>query len=398
MTSRESQKIVENINNALRKRKLTKNQLSKLSGLPTSTIGRILSGERNFTVDKMIPIARALNIDISELFSGLQTKDVSKEEKVLATDKQLLSAGILSIGRQRVTCIKDASQKIIATSLLSGDLDLAEPIASLLVKIEGSICAAFRNSSIAKYQNIPEAEIRKAKFLSTIDLKLVTQSYEFLEKRKNFIYKASTIYNSVTHLPDWQITHLSDFDDSAGISLIVDKGVSLSFMHQGRLQKLGGWKFPAYDLGGENWLGSQVVKHTIEAAEGLSSPTELSSMILAKYNGELYKLVEACFHGANADVFCQFCQPLVLCYLQNDKKAQEIISAGFSDIMRLVHGAENLLQCKPKLAISGSLSKTYLHHFDQKRLSTPASNEEKVALLADTDKEFLIANGVQYID
>jgi N-acetylglucosamine kinase-like BadF-type ATPase/plasmid maintenance system antidote protein VapI len=396
--SRESQMIVENINSALRSRKMTKNELIKLSGLPASTISRILSGERNFTIDKMIPIARALNIDINEFFSGVQTKDVSKQKSTQINDKQYLSAGILSIDRKRFACIKDANKKVVATSVLTGDLDLAEPIANLLAQIEDSICAALLNSPVEKYQKMSESEIRQGEFLETINLNLVTQSYEFLEKRKNFIYKASQLYNSVIHLPDWQITYLSDFKNTQGIALIVDKGVSLSFMHQGKLQKLGGWKFPAYDLGGENWLGNQAVQHTIEAAEGICESTKLSSTILAKYNNELYKLVETCFHGANTDVFCQFCETLSLCYFQKDRKAQEIITTGFNEIMRLVNAAKNILQTRLDISISGSLSNIYQHHFDKKHVAESASYQDKTSLLASIDKVYLTSNGVQYIE
>lgn len=398
MKSREAQKIVENINHALRLRKMTKNDLIKFSGLPASTVSRILSGERNFTIDKMIPIARALNINISDFFSGIQTKDDNKEKGSLIDDKQLLSIGILSINRKRFTSIKDVNQKLVATSVLSGDLDLAEPIATLLVQIEDSIVAALRNSSIKQHQKMPESEIRKIDFLGTINLRLVTQSYEFLERRKNFIYKSSMIYNSVIHLPDWQITYLSDFKETPGISLIVDKGVSLSFMHQGILKKLGGWKFPAYDLGGENWLGNQAVQHTIEAAEGMCEPTKLSATILTKYNNELYKLVETCFHGATTDVFCRFCETLVSCYFQEDYKAQEIIATGFKEIMRLVNAATNILQTKMKISISGSLANVYQHHFDEELLIKSTENQEKSSLLANIDKEFLAKNSVQYIE
>lgn len=377
---------------------MTKNELIKLSGLPASTVSRILSGERNFTIDKMIPIARALNINISEFFTGILTKDANSQKTIQVSIPQYLSAGILSIDRKRFTCIKDVNQKIVATSVLAGDLDLAEPIANILAQIEDSICTALLNSPIEKYQKISESKIRQAEFLSTINLNLVTQSYEFLEKRKNFIYKASQIYKSVIHLPDWQLTYLSDFQKTKGIALIVDKGVSLSFLHQGKLQKLGGWKFPAYDLGGENWLGNQAVQHAIEAAEGICETTKLSSAILAKYDNKLYKLVETCFHNANADVFCQFYEILALCYFQKDKKAQEIINTGFKEIMRLVNTVKNKLKTKMEISISGSLANIYQHHFDQKHLSESVSYPEKTSLLADINKKYLADKSVQYIE
>jgi N-acetylglucosamine kinase-like BadF-type ATPase len=399
MKSRESKKIVENINNALRLSKMTKNELAKLSGLPMSTIGRILSGERNFTVDKMVPIARALNVGIDEFFQGVQTRDMEKEPLGSTSDKPLLSAGILSIGRQRITCIKDADKKVIGRSVLAGDLDLAEPITNLLADIEDSICAALSNSSVKKYHLMPESEIRQGEFLETINLNLVTQSYEFLEKRKNFIYKASQLYNSVIHMPDWQISYLSDFKNTQGIALIVDKGVSLSFMHQGKLQKLGGWKFPTYDIGGENWLGNQAVQHTIEAVEGLSKPSQLSSEILAKYDGKLEKLVETCFQGAkDTDVFCQFSKVLILRYYQKGKKAQELVQAGFDKIKCLIEAAEKLLQAKPSITVSGSLLDVYRHYIDPARLVRPANNEDKVSVLADINRAFLASHGVQYPD
>lgn len=400
MKSRELEKIVKNINSSLAKMKISKNELAKLSGLPMSTIGRILSGERNFTVDKMIPIARALNMDLADFFVGIKTKDIKEQKENSLTKENLLSAGILSIGKKRLTCIIDSEKNIIGTSELSGDLDLAESTSNLLEDISISICTAIENSSIESYKNLSRTEIRQAEFFSKIDLKIVTQSYEFMEKRKNFIYKANQLFHTVIHMPDWQITYLTDFNESKGISLVIDKGVSLSYMHQGTLKKLGGWKFPVYDFGGENWLGAKTIHHTIEATEGLIPPSKLAAEVLSNYDGKIEKITEACFHSGarSSDVYSSFITPLIRFYFLGDENAKSIVLSGFKEIKKLIHRAEEDLKTPSKIAIHGSLSEVYKHHLDPCQLIKASDDESKVLLLSGITKEFLSEHGVKYID
>ena len=397
MKSKESIQIVKNINNAVAKSKLSKNALAQKSGLPISTLNRILSGERNFTVDKMIPIARALNLNLSEIFLGIETKNSDMNTEV-AQAKKRLRVGIMSLRKRRITCIKDDSN-IIGISELSGDLDLAEPLSSLFESIESSIGTALQNSDMPQYKELSKSEITQPTFLNNIDIKLVTQSYEFMDKRKNFLYKANQIFSSALHLPDWQITYLSDFHDSDGISLVVDKGVSLSIKREGRLEKIGGWKFPTYDLGGENWLGNEAVKHTIEVYEGLDKASKLSSDILAMFNGKIEKIVETCFQGVrDTDIFCRFAEILIRCFYQGDKKAITIISQGINKVNLLIAAADKKLKTKPKISINGSLSDIYLKYIDHDRIAEATDNKAKVSLLTEITKPYLKDNGVNYIE
>ena len=383
MRSAESKTIVENINIALERLKISKNELAKRSGLAMSTVARILSGDRNFTIDKMIPIARALNMSPADFFSGIQMNDSSMFANKESDDASHYSVGVMSIGKRRITSVMRGTTTL-GTSDIAGDLDLAEPTSNLLELIKVSINSAFSND---------------AESFNNISLKLVTQSYEFTEKRKSFLYKAKQLFNDVILIPDWQITYLADFKEISGMSLVVDKGVSLSYMHEGHLRKLGGWKFPTYDLGGENWLGVETIHHTIEAAEGFREMSGLAEVVLSQYDSKIEKIVEACFKGVkDADVYCLFAEILIHCYYRKDKAAEQVILSGLHEVKKLVKKAEDWLGENSMITINGSLANIYKEHFDSARLVAPSSNSEKVSLLAGITREFLVSRGVEYLE
>jgi glucosamine kinase len=195
-------------------------------------------------------------------------------------------------------------------------------------------------------------------------------------------------------LPDWQLTYLAAFEKSPGISLIIDKGVSLSYMHGGKLKKLGGWKFPVYDLGGENWLGVETIRHTIEAVEGYIPMSNLAHNVMAKFNGKIEKITETCFKGGDFDVYCLFSDILLRSYLTGDNAAKAIIEHGFHLIYRSIKKVDTILGKELKITMNGSLTDIYKVFFDKNRLITSPNNAEKTKLLADFTREFLIQHGV----
>lgn len=364
---------------------LSTNALAKKCKISSASIFKVINGKMSITIPMAMAICNGLGVPLDDLLAGLtdQQIEAGKSHKVESQKSDHLSIGILSINNKRITCIKDHTGKVIGRSELNGGLDLTETTGALINLIQAAISEA-----LPKTKSI-ESKLRFSK------LNLVTQSYEFEDTRTKFALFAKKYFKEVILLPDWQITYLTDFKKNDGVSLVVDKGVSLSYMHNEQLKKLGGWKFPVYDIGGENWLGVETIRHTIEAVEGFTPMTELAQNVLSKFNGKIEKITETCFKGEkNTAIYSLFAEPLLRAYFTGDKTAKNIVTSGFQAIHRLVNKADEILGEHFRITLNGSLSDVYRPFFENNRLISPSSNTEKAELLADITNDFLKFHGI----
>ena len=364
------QVIAENLRKHMFEKKMSVLELSRVCQVSAGTISKIMNCKMSVTIPIAMSIAEGLNVSLDDLLLGLsdKSKNLKYKDKL---DKEQLYVGILSINHQRIACIKNARNEIIGKSQLNGGLDLAETSFHLHSLIEESISHALKD--VANYSEKVEIE----------HLNLVTQSYEFEDSRVRFINFARKHFKNVQLFPDWQITYFSDFQNCSGISLITDKGVSLSYKVKNELHKLGGWKFPVYDLGGVNWLGMEVLQHTIDAVEGTVPMTPLASSIISKYSGKIERMTEICFKGnKDHDVFSEFAHPLLNAYFNQDPTAKSILDRGFSFIERLIQNVDRKLGSPLPIAIHGSLAPIYSKYFHPARLVTPSTDIQKADLLA----------------
>ncbi len=245
--------IAANLKKLLQQSELSPSELARKCQVSGGSISKIAKGTMSITIPMAMNLAIGLGVELNDLLEGLVTEQGAPKdlkEKPLKSNQIPWSIGMLSINNKRITCIKDHEGHLMGSSELEGGLDLTESAGHLLQSIQESIFAA--------YPHAPDHSL-----LKKANLKLVTQSFEFVEARTRFTSFAQKHFNEVLLLPDWQLSYLSVFGTQQGISLIVDKGISLSYQHHGELKKLGGWKFPVYDLGGENWLGVETIRHTI---------------------------------------------------------------------------------------------------------------------------------------
>jgi N-acetylglucosamine kinase-like BadF-type ATPase/plasmid maintenance system antidote protein VapI len=376
--------ISKNLKKLLNETGLSPSTLTKKCKVSAGSLSRILRGNMSITIPMAMEIAEGLKVGLDDLLEGLMMEKSDKKESRRTTSAPIdpLSIGILSINNKRVTCIKNCKNKIIGTSELEGGLDLTETSGNLLGTIQESIFAASPKLHVDQSQ------------LKTIKLNLVIQSFEFEETKIKFKAFAERHFKEVMLLSDWQISYLSSFKNKHNMSLIVDKGVSLSYRHNGEIKKLGGWKFPVYDLGGENWLGVETVRHTIEAKEGYISMSDLARNILAKFNGKIEKITEICFKRNDPDIYCLFTESLLKSYLLDDSAAKSIIKRGFKLIYQLVDKVDSLMEKKQKVVLSGSLADIYKIYFKPERLISSSTEAEKASLLAGLTKEILSAYGV----
>jgi glucosamine kinase len=161
------------------------------------------------------------------------------------------------------------------------------------------------------------------------------------------------------------------------------------------IRKLGGWKFPVYDLGGENWLGAETIRHTVEAAEGYVPMSALAQTVLSNFNGKIEAITETCFKaGMGADVFCTFTPFLLHAYFIHDPAAEEIIERGIAAIRKIVARVDEITQQKLDIVIHGSLLDIYKNKIDPKRIISYVPLTHNVELLAQLTKGYLQQKGI----
>jgi len=381
--------LAHNVRQEMNAAELSSVELARRCHISTGTISKILQGKMSISVAMVMTLAEGLEIDVSRLLRGLFNENLAQAASS-HDDEQVspaLNIGIMSIKNRRITCIKNQEGDIVGVSELSGGMDLAEPTSSLLSNIPQSIDVALTHTNY-KQENL-NAILKASK------VNLVTQSYEFESTREKFGHFAERTFKEVNLMSDWQISYLSTFVDKPGISLITDKGVSLSYMYEGRLRKLGGWKFPVYDLGGENWLGVETIKHTIEAVEGYIPLTELAQTVMAKFGGKIETITEICFKGTkDPDIYCSFAEVLLQAYWKQDATAHAIIARGFEAVYRMVLRVDEITGQKLPIAIMGSLMDIYKTFINPSRLIVSASDEKKIELLADVTNDYLEKIGI----
>jgi glucosamine kinase len=374
--------IANNVRNLMNETGLSSTELARRCKISTGTISKIINGNMSITIPMALNLAEGFGVDVAEILDGLTDRDLIKAVKTRSEPSEQLSIGVMSINNKRFTCIKDSQGKLIGSSELATGLDLAEATGGLVQMIQESIFEALPGAS--EDQSI----LKQAK------LNLVMQSFEFEDTRHRFEHFARKYFKDVMVIPDWQITYLATFKDGEGISLVTDKGTSLSFMDDGVLRKLGGWKYPVYDLGGENWLGVETIHHTIQAVEGYVPMSKLAQDVMSKFNNKIEKITETCFKGSHPDIYMLFTEILLRSYFTGDTVANEIITKGFKEVCRMVERADSIIGRQLKIAINGSLAEIYRKYFDQSRLVPHSSETQKVELLATISKEFLAEHGV----
>ncbi len=380
------QTIANNIKSLLLKKSMQAVDLAHNCKISTTTISKIMNGNMGISVPMTITLAEGLGVEVEDILNGIIKKRSQEDaEKKIPANKNEFSVGILSINNKRITCIKDNTGNVLGNSELDGGLDLTGTSSNLLELIKESVYATQLNENSSSIK------------LKEINLNLVMQSYEFEETRKKFIYIAKKHFKDVVLMSDWQITYFAAFGEKQGISLITDKGVSLCYKNNDCLKKLGGWKFPIYDLGGENWLGLETIRHTIEAAEGYVPISKLARNVLAKFNGKIEKITETCFiNDRDPDIYCFFTDLLLRSYFSKDSAAKEILERGFRLISRTIEKVDSLSENPLKIAISGSLTDIYKPFFKKERLIKVPNEMTKVNLLADFTKDYLIKHGLNH--
>jgi glucosamine kinase len=373
-----------NLRRLMNEKEMSNAALARRCDMSAGTISKIINGNMSITIPLAMNITEGLGVDLSELLHGLAREPI-ESIFINAPAKKQLSIAVISIDSKRITCIKDHTGKIIGQSELDGGMDLAETNSNLYQFILEAIYSAIDNTKTNR------------KKLKQARLNLVMQSYEFNNRKNKFLIFVERYFQAVNILSDWQISYLATFSkEKPGISLIIDKGVSLSYMENDQLKKLGGWKFPAYDLGGENWLGVELIRHAIDVFEEYTARTKLSHALLTKFNNKIEKITEMAVSGVkNNNIHSIFATTLIAQYQMADPSAIEIIKQAFTLINRSIKRIDKILGLELPITLNGSLAYIYAPFLDQKRITASIKNDEKANLLANITQNYLQQHGIK---
>lgn len=219
--SKVNKTIAGNIRKIMAEKSLSNSDVVKMTGISAGTVSKILNQQLKVTADKLYDFSEGLGVPVVELLDGLENViSTGRPKKKQTSSLSDLYVGVLSIGDRRICCVKDNQGNVVGESELTESLVLTEPFSTILANIRSSIGIALgRDNPLDSHE------------LKSIHLAIVVHCYEFEETRLKYRDSALKYFKSVEILSDWQITYLASFGNKNGISLVVDKGVSLSYMH-----------------------------------------------------------------------------------------------------------------------------------------------------------------------
>lgn len=373
MEKQEVHKIIaENIRAAMNKKGFSNPGLAKKCDVSSGMISKIVNGQTGITITMAMTLAAGLEIDLTDILKGL-THAVTMPLLPQSPSLGELKIGILSLNNKCICRIRNANNDFVGQAEISGALDMGESSASLVALIKEAISEAWQGA-------MPNADLLKQE----ASLYLIVQGYEFEDARHKFTLFAEKFFHKVSVISDWQFTYLSDFNDGTGISLVIDKGVCLSYKQNDRIKKLGGWRFPVYDFGGEYWLGLETVQHTISAAEGYVPMSPLAQTILTKFNGKLERITELCIKSnKDADIYCLFCEYLLRHFHMGDHAAKAIVDKGFRYLNQMIEAANTHSDKPLMIALNGSLVHLYRPLFDESKLLPLSAEQTKLDFVVD---------------
>ncbi|MCF6776656.1 hypothetical protein L3V83_08735 [Thiotrichales bacterium 19X7-9] len=164
-------------------------------------------------------------------------------------------------------------------------------------------------------------------------------------------------------LSDAHIACLGAHGGCDGALVIVGTGVKGFQIENEQIIDVAGWGFPYSDEGGGAWIGLEAVRHTFQVVDGRVKQSQLSELILSKYNYDPFQLLDTVIQATPYE-FGQFCAFVVEGVLKKDQASCEIMQKAANEIDQVIKALENKAQTKLHLPLSlaGGLSE-YIEAF-----------------------------------
>jgi len=117
-----TEKLAANLRRLMNAKSLSSAEVAKRSGISTGTISKIVNGNMSITIALLAALCKGLDISVEDILNGI----IDKKEQIKSLNKIKANkicenfAGILSLDRKRMSCVKNESGDIIGTSELGG--------------------------------------------------------------------------------------------------------------------------------------------------------------------------------------------------------------------------------------------------------------------------------------
>lgn len=373
MTNIQIQEYIANrINRLLKNKKMSLRQLSQISGISLAHISKILNSKVNPTIIMLQHLSCALDVHISYFFEKLP--GVTKVTDSTRPVSETLTVCILSIGDKRIVHISSSTNKDYGYLELPSNIKLSETVNTSIDKIKYSIDTILNNN------NIHDLEYHNCNVIISV------QCFEFSNSKNKLIDACKRIFNSIEIYPDWQITHVSSFKYKSGISIVADKGLSISYFYQNKLYKIGGWGFP-HDIGGEYWIGLQAAQYALRVLDGFESHTTLSNSIITKFNNNAERLIEYCSIN-NLGAYLELSTTVLNHVALHDNHAISIISKGYSYIEDIISYIDNITKdSSSPITLHGSIANIYTSYIPKSRHFSSPSNQTQCQMLSKLSED-----------
>ncbi len=364
-----------NIKNLMHKKGISLRLLAKQCDMSAANFSKILNGYIKLNFNTLIKIANNLNVDLqNDILVGIVTTNAMQDN-----GNKYVNIAILSSNQKILIYICDQSYNLIVNFIVSGELNLLTDHSNIIKLINDNIYLAVKNLS---------AEKRNFVLNSNIKLKLLVQSYDITSKRNSFYHMSLKFFDKVYLYPNWFINLYSNFNNADGIILFLDKNITLAYNYNNIVKRIGGWQYPLYDLGGENYLGIATIRHTIEVLNDYIPMTGLANHVIAKCNGSIENICEMCLCSNDVNKYAVFHEMLLHCYFTGELEAKKIIEKSVNHIKKLINVADKKIGRKLKIAVSGSLARIYAPFLDQSRLVIAVSETKQLQILVKMKNDF----------
>jgi transcriptional regulator with XRE-family HTH domain len=346
-TPRKLALISKNLKTILNQQGLSKKDLSDKAGIPMTTLGPILKGERDFRLSSLLALSTALDVTTDELLKGVSTNKNKMAPSSSKPEYLILFLNNYSFSYVQIYNQTDATTTSIMLPYTIFCIENPDKILQyILTEIELVI------GNVAP---------KKIAFYSSV------LCYEYVPGRTKLISAGAKLFNKFILEPDWYNTHKSILPNISAILITITNGFVLSYsLDKGKtILKHQGYGFPLSDDAGNIWIGCQALRHTINVQEGVDKRTLLSDKLLAHYKSDLNLITTHVYD----DYINAYSQAAVIVKELATKagKSSEIIAQSFKNIYKHVKKIDELSKLELPIYLSGDLAYLYEQYIPEGR-------------------------------
>lgn len=331
---------------------LSVKELSELSDISYTSLITILRGERDFGVSKLIELSEALQISPNSILESLYHHHSSQPAGIKKRDPKYYAC-FLTTNKLTRCRIYDANGTQIKESLFP-----------FSIYTTNSPDLTVNDLKLALEQALQKTQSTKDFYVYAAAL-----GFEHVYGKKNLIDYGNKEFGKFILEEDWRAIHSGVFKSIEGMMITINDGsvISCNMGESRQIQKYQGYGHPISDDAGSFWLGSEAIKHAINAKEHLEEATLLSDKVLSSAHSDLNLLATKAYDNPR-QTYGEI-SSLVQELSHKNSKAKQIIEQGFQNIWKRVCIIDSKNKKELPIYLYGDLAHLYESYIPNKRLA-----------------------------